>query len=40
MKDWKAAVRTWERDTKPQTIPKKEETFVDLLARWESEENG
>ena len=40
MKDWKAAVRTWERDAKPQTIPKKEETFVDLLARWESEDNG
>ena len=41
MKDWKAAVRTWERDDRPQTIPqKKEETFTDLIERWESEENG
>lgn len=41
MKDWKAAVRTWERDSKPQFIPqKKEETFTDLIERWESEENG
>ena len=35
MKDWKAAVRTWERDSKP---VKKEESFADLLERWEGED--
>lgn len=37
MKDWKAAVRTWERngysDSKPKSEPKEEESFLDQMQR-------
>ena len=40
MKDWKAAVRTWERETRPAAVVQRKETSFDVLQRMIRESEG